>query len=67
MPAHYIHRPWKADEDVLRAAGVVLGQSYPLPVVEHRPAREESLKTARERFGRTDRDARAEGSPARAR
>jgi deoxyribodipyrimidine photo-lyase len=46
VPARYIHRPWSAPEDVLRAAGVRLGETYPRPVVEHRFARERFLAVA---------------------
>lgn len=34
LPKQYIHRPWQAPEDVLRAAGVVLGDTYPNRIVE---------------------------------
>lgn len=47
MPARHIHAPWLAPADVLRAAGVRLGQSYPRPIVEHRAAREAFLALAR--------------------
>jgi len=43
LPARWIHRPWEAPADVLGTAGVVLGESYPPPTVEHRDARERAL------------------------
>ena len=43
LPAKYIHRPWEAPEDILREAGVVLGDTYPRPIVDHRLARERAL------------------------
>ena len=43
LPDRYLHRPWEAPMDVLAKAGVVLGENYPLPVVEHRAARESAL------------------------
>jgi deoxyribodipyrimidine photo-lyase len=38
-----IHAPWEADSDRLAAAGVRLGDNYPLPIVDHRQARERAL------------------------
>jgi deoxyribodipyrimidine photo-lyase len=44
LPDRYLHAPWKAPEGVLREAGVVLGTTYPTPIVEDRHAREEALE-----------------------
>ncbi len=38
-----IHAPFKATEEVLRAAGVVLGSTYPRPIVDHAAARAAAL------------------------
>lgn len=46
MPAEYVHRPWEAPGPVLRSACVRLGETYPLPVVDHRFARERFLAVA---------------------
>ncbi|MFO1102263.1 MAG: deoxyribodipyrimidine photo-lyase [Methylocystis sp.] len=43
LDARYIHRPWAAPEDILRAAGVRLGVTYPHPIVDHAQARERAL------------------------
>lgn len=43
VPARWIHRPWEAPRDVLSTAGVTLGSTYPMPVVDHREARERAL------------------------
>jgi deoxyribodipyrimidine photo-lyase len=43
MPAQWIHKPWKAPEEVLRRAGVELGRSYPRPIVDHDEARARAL------------------------
>jgi len=48
VPAKYIHRPWEAPDEVLRTAGVVLGGTYPRPVVDHQWARGRFLAVARE-------------------
>jgi len=39
----YIHRPFAAPEDVLQKAGVVLGETYPRPLVDHFEARDRAL------------------------
>lgn len=46
VPARHVHAPWRAPAEVLRAAGVVLGKSYPLPIVEHGAARARFLAMA---------------------
>ncbi len=43
LPDKYIHQPDKAPSAVLEAAHVVLGKDYPLPLVDHRTAREAAL------------------------
>ncbi len=44
LSAPLIHAPWKASEIELRAAGVVLGKTYPEPIVEHTGGRERALR-----------------------
>ena len=48
LPAAAIHAPWQARPEVLAAAGVRLGETYPLPVVDHREARDRFLAQARQ-------------------
>jgi len=43
LPASAIHAPWTASRAVLEAAGVVLGRTYPHPIVDHARARERAL------------------------
>ncbi|QYY37225.1 deoxyribodipyrimidine photo-lyase [Ruficoccus sp. ZRK36] len=43
MPAKYIHRPWDAPAEVLRASGVTLGEDYPEPIVSHIEGRGRAL------------------------
>jgi len=43
LPNKFIHRPWDASEFVLKEAGVILGKTYPLPMVDHKKARERAL------------------------
>ncbi|MCL4146189.1 UNVERIFIED_CONTAM: hypothetical protein GTU68_027346 [Idotea baltica] len=43
LPKKYIHKPWEAPIDVLKASGIALDEQYPRPIVDHREAREEAL------------------------
>ena len=44
LPDAFVHAPFQAPEDVLRAAGVVLGATYPHPIVDHAEARQAALE-----------------------
>ncbi len=44
LPKPALHAPWMAKPEVLAAAGVTLGKDYPLPIVDHAQAREETLR-----------------------
>lgn len=44
LPKRFIHRPWEAPSEVLQAADVVLGKTYPHPIVDHVFARQRALK-----------------------
>ncbi len=57
LPAAAIHAPWLAGAAALRAAGVQLGVTYPLPVIDHAAARARTLA----RFGRAKPGAGASG------
>jgi len=39
-----IHAPWTLGKDVLEEAGIVLGKTYPEPMIDHKIARERALK-----------------------
>jgi deoxyribodipyrimidine photo-lyase len=43
MPDKYLHKPWEAPDAVLKSAGVLLGETYPKPVVDHDLARQRAL------------------------
>jgi len=43
LPSKYIHKPWSAPDQVLNAAGVRLGDTYPHPIVDHQLARNRAL------------------------
>lgn len=38
-----IHKPWAAGMEDLKAAGIVLGRTYPAPIVDHDAARKRAL------------------------
>ena len=44
LPNEWLHRPWEAPPKILEAAGVALGNTYPLPLVDHALARESALE-----------------------
>jgi deoxyribodipyrimidine photo-lyase len=43
LPTKLIHAPQLAPVEILRAAGVTLGQTYPRPIVDHAAARDAAL------------------------
>ena len=45
LPSKWLHQPAKAPAAVLSQAGVVLGRTYPEPVVNHFSARQAALES----------------------
>jgi deoxyribodipyrimidine photo-lyase len=43
LPLRLVFEPWTAPAAELRAAGVVIGETYPAPIVDHAAARERAL------------------------
>jgi deoxyribodipyrimidine photo-lyase len=43
LPNDWLHHPWEAPPQVLEAAGVTLGKTYPFPLVDHGAARKDAL------------------------
>jgi deoxyribodipyrimidine photo-lyase len=43
VPDKFLHAPFEAPDAILKAAGLVLGKSYPKPIVEHSAARQRAL------------------------
>lgn len=43
LDAKFVHAPWRADAQTLQAAGIVLGKTYPKPLVDHDAARRRAL------------------------
>ncbi|QCZ95177.1 cryptochrome/photolyase family protein [Salinimonas iocasae] len=44
LPQKYIHKPWKAPDDVLSEAGITLGEDYPEPLVDLKASRKRALE-----------------------
>lgn len=44
LPNTLIHQPWKANKNILQAANIILGKTYPHPVIDHAFARQKALK-----------------------
>jgi len=40
---NWIHEPWNAPDPALKSAGIVLGKTYPKPMVDHARARDRAL------------------------
>lgn len=43
LESKYVHKPWLAPASVLHKAGVMLGETYPRPIVDHDLARQRFL------------------------
>jgi deoxyribodipyrimidine photo-lyase len=43
LPVEWVHEPWRAPHDVLAAAGVPMGETYPATLVDHGEARSRAL------------------------
>lgn len=44
LTAAYCHKPWEAPEEALAKAGIVLGETYPYPLVDLKLSREQALE-----------------------
>ncbi len=44
LPQSVIHQPWEASAEQLSAAGVVLGETYPEPIIDHKAGRARALE-----------------------
>ncbi|WP_299739892.1 deoxyribodipyrimidine photo-lyase [Rossellomorea sp. y25] len=43
VPSKHIHKPSEASVEILEGAGVILGEDYPYPIVDHKAARDRAL------------------------
>ncbi|KAK2705320.1 hypothetical protein QYM36_017382, partial [Artemia franciscana] len=44
FPSEYIYEPWKAPLNIQKAAGCIIGQDYPKPIVDHDVVRPRNLE-----------------------
>ena len=44
LPDRFVHRPWQAAANVLKEAGIALGNTYPGPIIDHAQARARALR-----------------------
>ncbi|MCA9425670.1 MAG: deoxyribodipyrimidine photo-lyase, partial [Candidatus Omnitrophica bacterium] len=44
LPDAHLQAPWEASSQVLKEAGVELGENYPEPMVDHSEEREKALE-----------------------
>ena len=52
MPDRWLHAPWTAPPEVLNAAGIRLGSTYPAPIVDLAEGRTRALAAYRETVGK---------------
>jgi deoxyribodipyrimidine photo-lyase len=64
VPGQHIHAPWEMSASVAAAAGVRLGETYPLPIVDLHEGRERALAAFRSIAGPTASAAAAPGAAA---
>ena len=43
LPDKFLHAPFEAPDGILKTSGVVLGKTYPKPIVDHSAARQRAL------------------------
>ncbi|XP_050812186.1 cryptochrome-1-like isoform X2 [Gopherus flavomarginatus] len=44
FPSKYIYEPWTAPEEAQKQAGCIIGQDYPLPMLNHKEASDRNLQ-----------------------
>ncbi|KAM9148517.1 cryptochrome-1-like isoform 2-T4 [Pangshura tecta] len=44
FPSKYIYEPWTAPEEAQKQAGCIIGQDYPLPMINHKEASDHNLQ-----------------------
>ena len=47
LPDKYLFKPWAAPKDILKSAGIVLGENYPNPIVDLAVSRNNALEAYR--------------------
>lgn len=50
MPARYIYEPWEAPVAVQQKCGVIVGRTYPHPIVEHKTISKSNMSRMKEAY-----------------
>ena len=58
MPAKYIYEPWEAPLEVQKKCGVIVGENYPEPIVDHKSISKSNMSRMKEAY-----DAHKNGTP----
>jgi len=58
MPAKYIYEPWDAPISVQKKCGVIVGDNYPHPIVDHKTISKSNMSRMKEAY-----DAHKNGTP----
>ncbi|MTH52591.1 deoxyribodipyrimidine photo-lyase [Bacillus mangrovi] len=48
VPDQYIHEPWKMNEDEQKEASCIVGNDYPLPMIDHQEQRKKAISLFKE-------------------
>jgi deoxyribodipyrimidine photo-lyase len=54
LPDKFLYKPWEAPQEVLRAAGVILGKNYPNPIIDLKSSRDMALLAYRHIQNKSD-------------
>ena len=44
MPVKYLYAPWQAPKEVLEQHKIIIGKTYPYPIINYKQSREDALK-----------------------
>lgn len=47
LPNEFLFKPWEAPDQLLKASGIILGETYPKPIIELRDSRDRALQAYR--------------------
>ena len=48
VPNEYLHKPWEMSEELQKEKKIILGKTYPFPIVKHEEARKSALRAFQE-------------------
>jgi deoxyribodipyrimidine photo-lyase len=44
LPNEFLHKPWEMPEELQKEKNIIIGKTYPFPIVKHKEARNSALK-----------------------